>query len=256
MKRSILILCVLAGCVADAPTESESAAAQAFRAEHTGKQPMAADGPDYCDIFDFYGDTICDTFCAQPDPDCDAQNECLKDSDCETGSECVAGDLCLFSCALGDPTCCTGNTCQPMNTAPEKTCTDNADCAGGEICDPGICLHWCTVDDPECCTQSSCQPVAENTPVDECLSSSDCADNEVCDPGICLDFCLPSEPGCCAPNTCEALPAAPAPSEDGNECLRDSDCVGDERCVPGELCTHWCLEGDPLCCIGNVCESP
>ena len=35
-----------------------------------------ADAFDYCAYFDWYGDDICDTFCLDPDPDCEDAPEC------------------------------------------------------------------------------------------------------------------------------------------------------------------------------------
>jgi hypothetical protein len=44
--------------------------------------------------------------------ECVPNNECLSDRDCRDGLRCVPGDVCADWCAVGDPACCSGNTCQ------------------------------------------------------------------------------------------------------------------------------------------------
>lgn len=47
------------------------------------------------------------------------------------------------------------------------------------------------------------------------------------------------------------FPCACAPT---NDCASDDDCEGGV-CAAGEFCWDWCPDGDPSCCLGNVCVS-
>lgn len=54
----------IAACTApadDKPTMSKDEARELAKGDH---------GVDYCELFDWYGDGVCDDFCARPDPDC------------------------------------------------------------------------------------------------------------------------------------------------------------------------------------------
>jgi eight-cysteine-cluster-containing protein len=44
--------------------------------EDAANLAKADDTTDYCEIYGWYGDGICDTFCLNPDPDCDSEQEC------------------------------------------------------------------------------------------------------------------------------------------------------------------------------------
>jgi eight-cysteine-cluster-containing protein len=44
--------------------------------EEAAKLAKADDTTDLCEIYGWYGDGICDTFCLNPDPDCDSENQC------------------------------------------------------------------------------------------------------------------------------------------------------------------------------------
>src|SRR5688572_23571519 len=60
-----LLTLTAAGCGEDTSSE-KSLSKEEARAAGGGK----SDGVDYCQIFEWYGDGVCDDFCARPDPDC------------------------------------------------------------------------------------------------------------------------------------------------------------------------------------------
>ena len=67
----------------------------------------ADDGTDYCALYDWYGDGVCDTFCVDPDPDCnpcvEAGGKCLPGAAVECPSESEPMEL---SCGEAPSTCC------------------------------------------------------------------------------------------------------------------------------------------------------
>ncbi len=98
-------------------------------------------GRDHCDELGWYGDGVCDAFCPNPDPDCDAQ---------PTYAPCD-GATCGDTCTLCDPsdTDCYETTvvkfCQADGScdATAPTCGDDYDPCGGATCG-----DTCTLCDP------------------------------------------------------------------------------------------------------------
>jgi hypothetical protein len=89
----------LIGCAAnetiDAPSKEDARAS-------VGK----GDGADYCEMYGWYGDGVCDDFCQHPDPDCgDDPPTCYSDAECNSGERCNAAEVCLSPCSSGDLAC-------------------------------------------------------------------------------------------------------------------------------------------------------
>ena len=68
--RTLVMIALVSGCVADevAVDDKAQAAADADALPEDGK----ADGFDVCAVAGWYGDGVCDRFCARLDPDCPA----------------------------------------------------------------------------------------------------------------------------------------------------------------------------------------
>ena len=103
-RTTILLLSLLLTACAttdDAPISKSDARAQASK---------AGSSIDYCEVFDWYDDGVCDDFCANPDPDCDGDQYCYADDDCAGGERCNAAEVCLSDCPTGMvyPTVCAG----------------------------------------------------------------------------------------------------------------------------------------------------
>mgnify|MGYP000630682131 CR=1 FL=1 len=115
---------------------------------------------DVCEVFDWYGDGVCDDFCANPDPDCDGDQYCFSDSDCGEGFGCNADEVCLSPCAPGEicPAVCAGFCVEE----PEPN-----ECWGAWVDQFGTCRTPADgVYPDECCFQDVCGGFA-NLPCDE-----------------------------------------------------------------------------------------
>ncbi len=168
--------------------------------------------------------------------ECVPITECKSDADCADDAVCLAGDLCLFYCPAGDPTCCYGNTCVGGSGA---ACSSDADCAAGfEWCEAGRCVacdnsgQYCDLACGEgfefAPERNGCQPCG-CVPISECQSSADCNAGEVCIPGdACWMYCGYGDPSCCYGNTCQAGSGVP--------CGANGHCSEGERCLSG-----WCV---------------
>jgi hypothetical protein len=155
-----LLLCSLlaaGACVADPATEisKEDARAMAGKADNS---------IDFCEVMGWYGDGICDDFCANPDPDCDeGEGQCFSDVDCGTGEHCNADEVCLSPCIPGG------------------------------IC-PDVCAGFCVEDEPDSCWGAwvdqwgGCRSPADGVYPDTCcftqvcggFANLPCADGEYC----------------------------------------------------------------------------
>ena len=58
---------------------------------------------DFCELFGWYGDGVCDDFCPRPDPDCVEEARCgpIPDGGCDAGQTCD-----IRSCAVGGTGVC------------------------------------------------------------------------------------------------------------------------------------------------------
>lgn len=199
-RNAFALLLIVAGC-----TQNSDPNLAASKQNYADRQPLSADAFDPCEVHDWYGDGVCDTFCGQPDPDCgETLTECTSDAHCGEGQSCIPGELCFTWCEVGDPSCCTGNTCQTQEPAADNECTRDDQCAQDEKCVPGdYCLYWCEAGDPSCCTGNTCQPLQTNSE-NECTSDTDCPNGQACIAGdLCLYWCEAGDPSCCTGNRCQ-----------------------------------------------------
>jgi len=98
---------MLSACTQVGPAATSGAPSKAEAAALMTK----ADAPDYCEWFGWYGDGICDTFCANPDPDCaPAEEECFR-SGC--GGEICAAESVISTCEVKpESICLEGAICE------------------------------------------------------------------------------------------------------------------------------------------------
>jgi eight-cysteine-cluster-containing protein len=203
----------------------------------------ADDTTDYCKIYGWYGDEICDTFCLNPDPDC----ICNSDTDCESGAEWCEEGYCIECDNFGlecDLYCPNGfverNGCVPCECKTEETecetllggtcqlfteaCPENTIPSEGYGCPGGRSAMCCLPEETECETLGgTCQ-----------LFTEACPDNTIpsegygCPGGRSAMCCLPEEP----------------PVE---------GCVGDSGCPAG---AEWCENGECVQCdnSGLYCD--
>ena len=209
---------------------------------------------DWCDIFDWYDDGVCDDFCLQPDPDCSSTDP--GDGGYEPCGGLSCGDACSV-CDPSDPNC--------FETAVLKMCQPDGTCAatvpvcdGGDTYEPcgGLsCGDSCSVCDPsdpncfETAVLKMCQPDGTcAATVPQCDGGDDAY--EPCGALSCGDSCSlcdPSDPDCvetavlkmCQPDgTC----AATVPVCDGG----DGDWTPCGGLACGDSCTT-CAPNDPDC---------
>jgi hypothetical protein len=209
---------------------------------------------DFCELFGWYGDGVCDDFCPRPDPDCVEEARCgpIPDGGCDAGETCD-----IRSCAVGGTGVCvdTPGACT-MIYDPVCGCdgeTYGNDCerlmAGAALDHEGAC---------------------EATP-DQCggFAGLLCAEGETCDIRMCAvdasGLCVPAPEACieiydpvCGcdgetyGNDCERLMAGAALDHEGacggpepNECGP----FPDGACPEGQVCDiHFCGLG-----AGGVC---
>ena len=224
-------------------------------------QSSADLGRDLCELFEWYGDEVCDEFCPRPDPDCAAS--CTSIDDC-------APIMCIRApCPIND---CIDGACQLRSRGERCTPPGLLDCAfGTEVdefgcdvcaappeCSPVLCELFCPYgfesgDDGCAICRCAGPPGGEM-----CAADTDCPQ----------PFCLPGGP--CPHNVCVDGECV---SEERAECVADLDCpmpsclpggpCPDIRCVEGE-CTdvtdRECVVDDdcprPMCLPGGPCPSP
>lgn len=265
MNRNLISLiagcCLLAACgsVEPEPTgpTDDASSEQLSKPEARNRAAKADNGIDYCAELGWYGDGICDDFCAMPDPDCADTPACNTDSDCAAGEYCQPG-FCYFYCSVDDEDCCTDNHCLPLPDddpqdpdepedvyPPGDECDVDADCGEGEMCEQAFCPAFCAEVDGEDCCPDACVPVDPQPEDDECDVDADCGDGEVCQETICGAVC--AEGATCCPQVC-----VPSPDPVEDECDTDADCESGEFCQPG-LCLLYCSVDDPGCCGPNEC---
>lgn len=162
-----------------------------------------SDGIDWCDYLGWYGDGICDDFCAEPDPDC-GPDTCTSDADCPDGY-CEHYATCLaIGCPPPPPPQCVAADCDDGSRL-HPLCDQRPVCEDGEV---SAVINGCF----QCVDARTCEAPAppscdDGTPALCTVEPPTCADDEVV---AVINHCYQ----CVDPNTCEA----PAPScDDGSQ---------------------------------------
>jgi hypothetical protein len=246
MKHLSLSLALLALLVTACAPEAEDAGiskadarAQASKADHNF---------DFCEVFDWYDDGVCDDFCANPDPDCESDPYCYSDDSCDEGERCNASEVCL------------------------------SPCGPGEIC-PAVCAGFCVeAPEPDSCWGAwtdqfgTCRTPADGVYPDECcfgavcggFANLPCDDGEWCSFGEVPDGAAADMTGVCktTPQACLEI-FAPVCGRDsvtyGNECEAngagvDVDYIGECEPEPASICGGFSnvpCDSDEWCSFGN-----
>ncbi len=213
----------------------------------------------------------------------------------------AVGALALSTAACDDDSkggeepceCPGGGACDVDGMCPDAgieppTCTDDGDCADGQLCDEGVCRAGCS-DDTDCVAPEVCNPESQ-TCRNECAADDACPDGYGCVAGQCsfgacwLDgstcaddqYCAedtrtctdgepppPEEGPCCIQNRCEVLTAEACEAEGGDpndaatcddnpcaqSCMDDTECPDGTYCTEGEKrCLPGCRQDDPDTC--------
>lgn len=102
MRITILLPCITTvlfalGCGSDDAGGTNNPGSGDMTKDEARAASSKADGTDYCAWFGWYGDGVCDDFCAEPDPDCGGTCGGIANLPCDDGLYCE-----LANCALPD----------------------------------------------------------------------------------------------------------------------------------------------------------
>ena len=271
-KSALVLASVIAACASDSGSESTPELTR----DEVRQQSKFDHYTDWCELYDWYDDGVCDEFCRRPDPDC--SGGCATDSDCPSifciTNPCPANVCENGECVVQTRECeadhhCPQPSCLPGGSCPRFVCNDEYMCVREE--EPG-----CRNDDE--CPQVLCRPGEACFPfacVDgECRSDPSCLSNSDCADGM---FCSGSVGTCGQLGTCEEIPNAPFCGQaittycscDGETRTSNNTCVFDRidhygpcdgpQCQP-VLCAIACEfgfeTGDDGCAICRCADGP
>lgn len=184
---------------------------------------IANPGEDLCDVYNWYGDGECDTFCENADPDCGIQCDAIPV--CENGYHEVLACRSDIEC-VGVTVCGTTIQCQPdidclsILSQPFRECPEGYDLVDECAPDAGDCF----IDEGFC-----------GSPEIICQASR-CEDaGPVCPPGMhpAQDWASCGEENPCVPDIeCDAYPSC----ADGMVEVESCNDAQDTQCIEETLC--------------------
>ena len=138
------------------------------------------------------------------------------------------------------------------DTGPrDRQCTNDRECAGGEVCYHGVCLETCSSERP---CEGALRECAEDLGICvECTSRDHCGANETCFEFACVESCS-DDSDCLGGQVCDARFDVCAEMV----CSEVGDCSDADRCIDG-LCiplesivcepgSSWCEENQLSMC--------
>ena len=167
--RRFCTLVIVASFACTADTGGPPAEGSKAQARMEGK----ADGWDWCEVFDWYGDGECDDFCENPDPDCeDPVEPCDTDSDCP-GGYCAHFASCLaIGCPPPPPSQCIYPDCNDGSVALCEIVPP--ECGVGQVLAvQGSCYT--------CADARTCDPAEPRPRTCGTLLGDLCGENEYCE---------------------------------------------------------------------------
>ncbi|QED26830.1 hypothetical protein FRD01_06155 [Microvenator marinus] len=225
--RTFWILAVILGLVAcsdDSPTLGGGIS----KTDAASQGGTNSDGEDLCELEEWYGDGVCDTFCPQPDEDC-GDGTCQSNLDCRNGERCDDGE-CISDI---DVRCSESSPC-PAGFY----CTWPQDGVCGDEGRQGVCSEVPQDCPNEFAPVCGCDGSTYDNVCQAALSSISVAST-----GECAEPCTEHEECgansyCTAEGACEALPES---CESNDACPSDYFCQIDQENV--------CISGEGMCVI-------
>lgn len=255
-----LLALVMPGCLFSEDDVSKPAS-KLTKAEAAQKMKDDANAPDYCSLYNWYQDDVCDDFCRELDPKCPVMaTKCSATSACPADQFCdIAADQCASTEQSG--------TCKPK---PQDCDADFAPVCG---CDNKTYSNACEAQNAGVAIEKTgeCEPPSEDCELAECGPAPGLP-NMVCADGQSMSGptgrCLKDDAGTCS---WEILTC---PTEDvcggllGKECEAGYTCINDDgMCQVADasgvcrLQTNTCPTiAQPVCgcdgkTYGNRCEA-
>lgn len=249
MMSRISLICLLALTLAACGFTGDDKEPGADEPSKKDIAQITEPGQDYCDLYDWYGDGVCDEFCTQPDPDCGATclaypscgpdqiqvDSCDGLSECEPVSICGSTIYCQddnVSCLAIAPACGPDQTPVDQCDTDDPRCTLYSDGCGADL----YCWEApVTCDAEPVCPESTHQ-------VTSCDAQTQCHEVTFCGTTILCQQDL---------GHCEAYPSCPSGYVEVEQCPADAGCVDQFMC--GYKIT--CMEDGPVDCRAlPVCD--
>lgn len=230
----MIVLAALLAVGCGTPVDGGSSTSDSPSKDEIRAQGGKSDGIDWCDELGWYGDGICDDFCAEPDPDCGDDD----DIDCTTAfvvPACEAGEMLVddITCEVAGDECTTSELCGVVSNCLFV----------GEFCPQVVGTPAACPDDSietDACTTTDCE-IARGT-------GDQCTDIKFCEPVDCRTaFVVPN----CGAG--EQLVDAMTCLAAGNDCRVGELCGVRSYCLEvGEFCPQ--VVGTPATCPADTFE--